>query len=222
MEFWSRYKTAELIDFQEKGRLPDVCWLEKWGKPISTPAIRDVWRATLEQTLPAAVKDSEKPSQADPDRDPTVARRQLARPGCKRRRPRTSIPSPSGSTTGSCTSTTHGSTPGWRRSRTRASCSTSPARPGTASPPGPTAINWSSPPRRTSSSNSSSGSPTGPRPREALLQDRKGQEDDSQRTQDVPQGDGVQAGTVPVRKKAAIAIVVPGVNTYPRRNGQLP
>ncbi|MCX7427420.1 MAG: hypothetical protein NTW96_17540 [Planctomycetia bacterium] len=59
MEFWSRYKTAELADFQEKGRLPETCWLEKWGSPIATPGIEEVWRATLRQTLPAAVASSE-------------------------------------------------------------------------------------------------------------------------------------------------------------------
>ena len=59
MEFWSRYRTADLADFQEKGRLPETCWLEKWGSPIATPGIEEVWRATLRQTLPAAAASSE-------------------------------------------------------------------------------------------------------------------------------------------------------------------
>lgn len=59
LEFWSRYKATELADFQEKGRLPESRWLEQWGEPIRTPAIREVWASTLERTLPEAISRAE-------------------------------------------------------------------------------------------------------------------------------------------------------------------
>jgi len=60
LEFWSRHESIQLADFQEKGRLPESTWLASWGKPIESPLIRDVWLATLRQTLPEAVARSER------------------------------------------------------------------------------------------------------------------------------------------------------------------
>ena len=81
MEFWSRRKTTELIDLQDKGRLPGVCWLEKWGNPISIPAIEEVWCGDVGPGASGGGEGIGEAAQADPDRDPVAPRRQLARPG---------------------------------------------------------------------------------------------------------------------------------------------
>ena len=204
-EFWSRYKAAELAGFQEKGRLPEVCWLEAWGRPIATPEIEDVWRSTLERDASGGGGTFGEPASARADRAPGFCPSTIGPTRPKPRRPRTVDSRPA---------EFYGKLVYFDDARLDASMAQEPGQgfllsvTGAAGDRFPARADgdklvFAHPEGRLRAAQVASG---GRRPdsREALLPHREGQKDGAQRPEDVPQGDGVQAGAVPVAKGVRI------------------
>jgi hypothetical protein len=59
LELWARSDTAQLKEHAGSATLPEQLWLETWGENITNPTLREVWRDTVQKTLPVAIAKSE-------------------------------------------------------------------------------------------------------------------------------------------------------------------